>query len=77
MTSMSTAWTSPEAALRDLAPRTRSKAERHLRDAGIGTPLHRPASAMSFGPIFRFVVGAEYSARVVSAHLVTRALSAA
>jgi hypothetical protein len=28
-----------------------------------------PASAMSFGPLFRFVVGAEYSVRVVSAHL--------
>ena len=26
-----------------------------------------PASAMSFGPLFRFVVGAEYSARAVSA----------
>jgi hypothetical protein len=36
-----------------------------------------PASAMSFGPLFRFVVGAEYSAQVVSAHLATRALSAA
>ena len=36
-----------------------------------------PASAMSFGPLFRFVVGAEYSARVVSAHLAARALSAA
>jgi cation diffusion facilitator CzcD-associated flavoprotein CzcO len=28
-----------------------------------------PASAMSFGPLFRFVVGAEYTARVVSSHL--------
>ena len=28
-----------------------------------------PASAMSFGPLFRFVVGAEYTARVVSAHV--------
>jgi cation diffusion facilitator CzcD-associated flavoprotein CzcO len=28
-----------------------------------------PSSAMSFGPLFRFVTGAEYSARVVSAHL--------
>ena len=34
-----------------------------------------PASAMSFGPLFRFVVGAEYTARVVSAHLAARALS--
>ena len=32
-----------------------------------------PASAMSFGPLFRFVVGAEYTARVVSAHLAARA----
>jgi hypothetical protein len=36
-----------------------------------------PTSAMSFGPLFRFVVGAEYTARVVSAHLATRASSAA
>jgi FAD-dependent urate hydroxylase len=28
-----------------------------------------PSSAMSFGPLFRFVTGAEYSARVVSAYL--------
>ena len=28
-----------------------------------------PTSAMSFGPLFRFVVGADYTARVVSAHL--------
>jgi hypothetical protein len=28
-----------------------------------------PASALSFGPLFRFVVGAEYTARTVSAHL--------
>jgi FAD-dependent urate hydroxylase len=35
-----------------------------------------PASAMSFGPLFRFVVGAEYTVRTVSAHLAARALSA-
>ena len=28
-----------------------------------------PASAMSFGPLFRFVVGAEYTARTVTSHL--------
>jgi FAD-dependent urate hydroxylase len=28
-----------------------------------------PASAMSFGPLFRFVIGAEYAARVTSKHL--------
>jgi FAD-dependent urate hydroxylase len=31
-----------------------------------------PASAMSFGPLFRFVVGAEYSVRTVSAHLAAK-----
>jgi thioredoxin reductase len=36
-----------------------------------------PASAMSFGPLFRFVVGAEYTVRIVSAHLAARAVSAA
>jgi hypothetical protein len=34
-----------------------------------------PASAMSFGPLFRFVVGAEYTARVVSSHLASLARS--
>jgi thioredoxin reductase len=33
-----------------------------------------PASAMSFGPLFRFVAGSEYAARVVSAHLASHAL---
>jgi FAD-dependent urate hydroxylase len=33
-----------------------------------------PASAMSFGPLFRFVGGSEYAARVVSAHLASHAL---
>jgi hypothetical protein len=32
-----------------------------------------PASAMSFGPLFRFVVGAEYTVRIVSDHLAARA----
>lgn len=31
-----------------------------------------PTSALSFGPLFRFVTGAEYSVRVVSAHLATK-----
>ena len=31
-----------------------------------------PSSAMSFGPLFRFVVGAEYTARVVSSSLASR-----
>ena len=35
-----------------------------------------PASAMSFGPLFRFVVGAEYAARVVSDHLTADTLPA-
>ena len=35
-----------------------------------------PASAMSFGPLFRFVVGADYSARVVSTFFASRARSA-
>ena len=32
-----------------------------------------PASAMSFGPLFRFVVGAEYTARIVSARMASQA----
>jgi hypothetical protein len=35
-----------------------------------------PASAMSFGPLFRFVVGAEYTVRVLSAHLAAQVLRA-
>jgi hypothetical protein len=31
-----------------------------------------PSSAMSFGPLFRFVVGADYAARVVSTILASR-----
>ncbi len=31
-----------------------------------------PASSMSFGPLFRFVVGAEYTSRIVSNHLATQ-----
>jgi hypothetical protein len=32
-----------------------------------------PISAGSFGPLFRFVVGAEYTAKVVSRHLASQA----
>jgi cation diffusion facilitator CzcD-associated flavoprotein CzcO len=35
-----------------------------------------PASAMSFGPLFRFVVGAEHTVKVVAAHLAARVLQA-
>ena len=35
-----------------------------------------PSSAMSFGPLFRFVVGADYTARVVSSSLASRGRSA-
>lgn len=31
-----------------------------------------PASAMSFGPLFRFVAGAEYTANIVSSHLASQ-----
>ena len=47
-------------------------------DANFGTSVPGlgvigPASAMSFGPLFRFVAGSEYTARVVSAHLASQA----
>lgn len=32
-----------------------------------------PASSISFGPLFRFVVGAEYTSRIVSSHLAAQA----
>jgi cation diffusion facilitator CzcD-associated flavoprotein CzcO len=34
-----------------------------------GLSVIGPSSAVSFGPLFRFVAGSEYTARVVSAHL--------
>lgn len=49
----------------DRAPRLTASFETSVS----GLHVIGPASAMSFGPLFRFVVGAEYSARVVSAHL--------
>jgi FAD-dependent urate hydroxylase len=39
-----------------------------------GLGIIGPASAISFGPLFRFVAGAEYTARVVSAHVTSRSL---
>ena len=36
-----------------------------------------PASAVSFGPLFRFVIGADYTARTVAAHLTSRVAAAA
>lgn len=39
-----------------------------------GLSVIGPASAMSFGPLFRFVGGSEYAARVVSAHLASSVL---
>jgi hypothetical protein len=37
-----------------------------------GLHIVGPASAMSFGPLFRFVVGAGYTAQTVAAHLATK-----
>jgi cation diffusion facilitator CzcD-associated flavoprotein CzcO len=42
-----------------------------------GLRIIGPASALSFGPLFRFVAGTEYAARVVSAHLASRFSSTA
>jgi hypothetical protein len=39
-----------------------------------GLSVIGPASAMSFGPLFRFVAGSEYTARVVSENLASHAL---
>jgi FAD-dependent urate hydroxylase len=48
-----------------LAPKLNAKFEASVA----GLRFIGPASAMSFGPLFRFVVGAEYTAQTVSAHL--------
>jgi len=40
-----------------------------------GLGIIGPASATSFGPLFRFVAGSEYAARVVSAHLTSQGVS--
>ena len=47
------------------APRLNADFETSVSGLGI----IGPASAISFGPLFRFVAGSEYAARVVSAHL--------
>jgi FAD-dependent urate hydroxylase len=49
----------------DRAPRLNSKFEASVS----GLRFIGPASAMSFGPLFRFVVGAKYTAQIISAHL--------
>lgn len=41
-----------------------------------GLSVIGPSSAVSFGPLFRFVAGSEYTARVVSAHLSAQPLPA-
>jgi FAD-dependent urate hydroxylase len=48
-----------------LAPKLNAKFEASVP----GLHFIGPASAMSFGPLFRFVVGARYTAQTVSAHL--------
>jgi hypothetical protein len=50
---------------RALAPKLNAKFEASVP----GLRFIGPASAMSFGPLFRFVVGAEYAAQTVSADL--------
>ena len=52
------------------APKLTSRFEASVQ----GLRFIGPASAMSFGPLFRFVVGAEYAAQTVSAHLALPAL---
>ena len=50
---------------RALAPKLNAKFEASVP----GLRFIGPASAMSFGPLFRFVAGAEYTARTVAADL--------
>jgi len=52
------------------APKLNSKFESSVE----GLRFIGPASAMSFGPLFRFVVGAEYTARTVSTHVTSQLL---
>ncbi len=53
------------------APRLNAKFESSAR----GLRFIGPASAMSFGPLFRFVVGADYTAKTVAADLALAASS--
>lgn len=48
------------------------KTERSFETSVSGLHLVGPASAMSFGQLFRFVIGAEYPARVISTRLSAR-----
>jgi lysine/ornithine N-monooxygenase len=65
-----------------IGPRLRSAIERLERAPKLNSSFETsipglyfigPASAMSFGPLFRFVVGAEYTVNIVSAHLAAQA----
>jgi cation diffusion facilitator CzcD-associated flavoprotein CzcO len=42
-----------------------------------GLHMIGPVSAISFGPLFRFVVGAEFAAQTIATHLATKAMLAA
>jgi hypothetical protein len=53
------------------------KLDTHFESSVQGLSFVGPSSAMSFGPLFRFVVGADYTARTVSAHLASRVGSVA
>jgi cation diffusion facilitator CzcD-associated flavoprotein CzcO len=48
------------------------KLDAHFESSVPGLSFVGPSSAMSFGPLFRFVVGADYTARTVSTHLASR-----
>jgi FAD-dependent urate hydroxylase len=54
------------------APKLNSRFEASVR----GLHFVGPTSSMSFGPLFRFVVGTDYTSRIVSAHLSRQVASA-
>lgn len=43
--------------------------DRHFSNSLDGFYVVGPASANSFGPLFRFVIGAEHSARAIARHI--------
>ena len=50
------------------------KLDRHFESSVRGLFFVGPSSALSFGPLFRFVVGASYAAPFLSAHLASKKL---
>jgi hypothetical protein len=64
-------WTHLDQEMRDSIVRIgrAPRLDRNFETSARGLHVAGPASSASFGPLFRFVAGARYTARVVARHL--------